>query len=257
MPDADLGLLLDVVQEAGTLALSFNRDRMRVRSKPDGTVVTEVDLAVDKLLRSRITTARPHDGWLSEETPDTIARLSRTRLWIADPIDGTRSFATGSGPWGIGMALIENGLPSVAAILRPADRMLFHAVRGRGSFLNGTAIACKDSATVRDQRVIAPRKLGRLLDEKSARTESHSPLPLLLRMASIAAGDHLAAISQGEKNDWDIAAGHLIVTEAGGRVSTLAGGEVIYNQLNPWQPGLIAAAGPQSHAAIYEIVRQA
>lgn len=222
------------------------------RKKKDGTFVTDVDEAVDDLLRTRIASARPQDGWLSEETPDNNARLSKARLWIADPIDGTRGFLERSGPWCIGMALAVEGEPLLSATYEPEDDVLCHAVKGGGSFVNGMRRATEDLAPV-----IAPRRYREKLSAAGFIPESDSPIPLLLRLASIARGNHGGAISVGDKNDWDIAAGHLLLTEAGGVVTDLSGGRIIYNRPQPWQRGLIAAANPRIHAAILESVRTA
>ena len=252
MPDADLSLLLDCLREAGALALEMQKAGFNHRKKKDGTFVTDVDQAVDDLLRTRIAAARPDDGWLSEESPDTPQRLGKARLWIADPIDGTRGFLQGSGPWGIGMALAVEGAAQLSAVFQPADGLLFHAVKGGGAFLNGARIF----ATSRPN-VITARRYRTALSEANFAPEIDSPIPLLLRLASIAHGHHGGAISFGEKNDWDIAAGHLLVTEAGGVVTNLSGGGMIYNRPQPWQPGLLAAATPELHAAILNVVRTA
>lgn len=246
----DLDLLLETLREAGALALTMQAKGYGHKKKSDGTFVTDVDLAVDDLLKARITTSRPDDGWLSEETPDTPARLGKSRLWIADPIDGTRGFLQGSGPWGIGMALAVDGEAWLSAIFQPADGLLFHAVKGGGAFLNGTAMT---SANLRN--VITAKRYRTGLASVGFIPETDSPIPLLLRLASIGHAKHGGAISIGEKNDWDLAAGHLLVTEAGGVVSNLSGGGMIYNRPEAWQPGLIAAANPDIHAAILNVVR--
>ena len=247
---ADLDLLLEALRDAGALALAMQAKGYGHKQKRDGTFVTDVDLAVDDLLKTRIGMARPADGWLSEETPDTPDRLSKQRLWIADPIDGTRGFLQGSGPWGIGMALTINGEAHLSAILQPADGLLFHAVKGGGAFVNGTRIT---SANLRN--VITAKRYRTALANGGFAPETDSPIPLLLRLASIGHGKHGGAISIGNKNDWDLAAGHLLVTEAGGIISNLSGAGMIYNRPEPWQPGLIAAANPETHAAILNVVR--
>ena len=251
MPDVDdLALLLEVVREAGALALAMQAAGYAHSQKRDGTFVTDVDHAVDELLKSRIKAARPDDGWLSEETPDTADRLGKQRLWIADPIDGTRGFLRGTGSWGIGMALTVAGEVRVTAIYQPADGLLFHAMNGGGCFVNG-----ERTFSQARRNVITAKRLRSPLASAGFEPETDSPIPLLLRLASISHGKHGGAISIGDKNDWDIAAGHLLVTEAGGVVSNLAGGPIVYNQPNPWQPGLIAAANPETHAAILKVVR--
>jgi len=219
--------------------------------KPDGTTVTETDIAVDEFLRTTITKARPDDGWLSEETPNDGSRLQRGRFWIADPIDGTRMFLAGEDNWGIGVALIEDGEVQLSALLLPSQEKLFHAIRHEGAFLNGERIALPASASA---SVIAPRSFAGALGEVGFQYQSGGHLPLLLRFTAIAEGRLAGAITLGEKNDWDVAAGHLILKEAGGIVSTGQGDNIVYNRGQAWQPGVVAAV-PQWHGALVDLVR--
>ena len=235
----DLALLTDAVRTAARIALSFHRNDPVHKQKPDGTIVTEADIAVDAYLKSTITSARPDDGWLSEETPDTPERLSKPRLWIVDPIDGTRDFQAGGVDWAIGAALAIEGRPVVSVLYRPADDVLFHAVENEGAFCNGKPLLI-DSAAAR-RHVITHNKYKSAIESAGFSTERTSKLPLLLRFSAIAEGKFAGSISSGPKNDWDIAAGHLILKEAGGILTTEKGGPVIYNRPEPWQPGVVAA----------------
>lgn len=252
MPDADLSLLLDALKEAGELALAMQAKGFAHRKKADGTSITDVDHAVDDLLKARITVARPEDGWLSEETPDTSVRLGKSRLWIVDPIDGTRGFATGMGFWGIGMALTSAGAAQLSGLIRPADGKLIHAIAGGGAFLNGKRLSPPSGQS---RQVIAPKSLWPAIEQAGFLPSRGEDLPLLLRLAAIASGEIAGALSLGEKNDWDIAAGHLLVTETGGKISTGDGGPVVYNQARPWQPGLVAASNAAIHAVLLKAVK--
>ncbi len=233
----DLTLLLRTMREAGAIALSFHNRNPKIWNKPDGTVVTEADIAVDAMLKNTINQSRPDDGWLCEESEDTPARLSKSRLWIADPIDGTRAFSEAREFWGTGMALIESGQPVMGAIYCPVEDVMYHAVKGGGAFQNGQRLAKAHS----DGPVIIPRKLSANMDAAGIASQIGSTLPLLLRFAAVADGRHAGAVSIGNKNDWDIAAGHLMVTETGGSVTDQHGQPLVYNKPNPWQLGIVAA----------------
>jgi myo-inositol-1(or 4)-monophosphatase len=248
---SDLELVLSVVREAGIMAMKNFRKHPKSWHKPDGTTVTETDIAVDNYLRTTISKVRPDDGWLSEETPDDGSRLERRRFWIADPIDGTRLYLAGENSWGIGVALVDDGEVKLSALLLPSQEKLFHAIKGAGAFLNGGRIALPGSASA---SVIAPRSFAGSLGEAGFQFQPGSHLPLLLRFAAIVEGHLAGAITLGEKNDWDIAAGHLILTEAGGVVSTGQGDRIVYNRKEAWQPGVIAA-GPQWHGTLVDLVR--
>ncbi len=215
----DLDLLLDALRKAGEVAMGFHGKNPKRWNKPDGTVLTEADLAVDACLKAIICTARPDDGWLSEETPDTPERLTRKRLWIADPIDGTRAFADATRFWGIGVALVEDGAPILSGIYCPVDDVLFHAVKDGGAFRNGVRLTSEPS----DGPVIIPKSAKTSVEALGLSTQISSNWPMLLRFALVAEGQNAAAISIGFKQDWDLAAGVLLVTETGGKVTTQKG----------------------------------
>jgi myo-inositol-1(or 4)-monophosphatase len=233
----DLELLLSCLKQAGKIAMSFHRKSPKVWEKPDGTLVTEADYAVDTYLKTTITTARPDDGWLSEETPDTPARLDKKRLWIVDPIDGTRAFHDGMRFWGIGVALTENGAPILSGIYCPVDDVMYHAVKNGGAFRNGVKLTSLDSFG----HAIVPKLAKHAVETAGLPTQVSSSWPMLLRFALIAEGTSPAAISIGNKQDWDLAAGVLLVTETGGKVTTQSGDPLRFNQREHSQSGLVAA----------------
>ena len=129
--------LADAVRSAGALALEASRKPLKTWTKEHDSPVSEVDIAVDALLKERLTAIMPDAGWLSEETEDDPARLSARRVWIVDPIDGTRAFIAGRSDWTISVALVEDGRPIVAALHAPASEEFFLGVAGAGVTRNG------------------------------------------------------------------------------------------------------------------------
>lgn len=259
MPDSDwrrddAELLFDCVREAGALALTLLRQNVRRWSKSDGSQVTEADHKVDALLAGRLQKARPGYGWLSEETPDSAARLSCERLWIVDPIDGTQDFIQHGSDWCIAAALIESGRPVVAAVYRPVREEFFSALAGDGAFIDGRRLKANDGATLAQAKIAGNRKSLAALQNHGIDASVKSGLPLQLRLAFVAAGRIDGALSIGNRNDWDLAAGDLLVHEAGGVVSNTSGGRYIYNRPQPWQQGLVAA-GAKRHASLINALR--
>jgi len=251
---SDADLLFEAVREAGLLALTLLRQNVRRWSKSDGSQVTEADLRIDALLAGRLQAARPTYGWLSEETPDSAARLAERRLWIVDPIDGTRDFIHGGSDWCIAAALVEDGRPVVAAVYRPAREEFFAAVAGGGAHLNTTRLAMADCPGLAGARIAGNRKSLAALQSHAISGDNSGSLPLQLRLASVAAGRLDGALSIGNRNDWDLAAGDLIVHEAGGKVSDTSGAVYVYNRPQPWQQGLVAA-GARRHASLIDALR--
>ena len=253
MPASDAELLFDVVREAGELGLGLSRKSdLRNWTKPDGSHVTEGDLAINALFEQRLRAARPGDGWLSEETPDEPqTRMAHDRLWIIDPIDGTRAFLEGRREWCVAAALAVNGRPVLAAVYTPRHDEFFIASLGDGASLNGTRLVIPDSASLEGAHIAGNRKALAGLAHLGIAADPSGSLPLQLRLAHVAAGRLDGAVSIGKRNDWDLAAGELLVTEAGGIVSGASGEGYIYNRPQPWQQGLVAA-GAKRHAALIE-----
>jgi myo-inositol-1(or 4)-monophosphatase len=233
----DLGLLLSSLKQAGEIAMRFHRKSPKTWAKPDGTVLTEADLAVNDFLGTNIQSARPDDGWLSEENPDNADRLRKSRLWIVDPIDGTRAFSDGMRFWGVGVALIENHEPILSGIYCPVDDVMYHAVKNGGAFRNGLPLTSPQS----HGHAIVPKLAKFPVEAAGLPAQVSSSWPMLLRFALIAEGISPAAISIGHKQDWDLAAGVLLVTETGGKVTTQSGEPLRFNQSEHAQPGLVAA----------------
>ena len=251
----DAALLFDVVREAGELGLSLGRKKDLKRwTKPDGSQVTEGDLAINALFEERLKPARPYYGWLSEETPDAPERMATERLWIIDPIDGTRAFIEGRREWCVAAALVEKGRPVLGAVYRPCVEEFYRAVAGEGASLNGEALRIPDSDTLTGTRIAGNRKALMGLAHTGIAGDPSGALPLQLRLAYVAAGRLDGAVSAGNRNDWDLAAGELLVIEAGGAVSGTSGEGYIYNRPEPWQQGLVAA-GAKRHAALIQALR--
>jgi myo-inositol-1(or 4)-monophosphatase len=250
----DAALLFEAVREAGSLALRMQHKAPRRWTKGDGTPVSEADVAVDALLRGSLCGERPGYGWLSEETPDSERRLACEKLWVADPIDGTRSFVAGGGDWCIAVALVARGRPAAAAIYCPVGERFFAAVAGGGAHRNGRRLTASGHGSLAAASVVGTKRSLAPLAGTGIRPDISGRLPLQMRLAGVAAGDFDAAVSTGRKNDWDLAAGDLIVHEAGGLAGDLAGAPFVYNRPQAWQHGLIAA-GSECHAAIAEALR--
>ena len=250
----DAELLFDAVREAGALALTMFRQNVRRWSKTDGSPVSEADVQVDALLRGKLQEARPDYGWLSEETADNEGRLACDKMWIADPIDGTRAFVNGGSEWCIAVALVSAGRPVAAAIYRPVSEKFYSAIAGEGARLNAETITVTDSGTLENTRVVGTRKSLAPLHNHGVHADISGTLPLQLRLALVASGRFDAAVSFGNKNDWDLAAGDLLIHEARGVAGDLSGRTYVYNNPQPWQHGMIAA-GARRHAMIAQVLR--
>ena len=248
-------LLVASVREAGAIARKYFRGDYKMWRKPDGNPVTEADIEIDQFLKSTLLAARPDYGWLSEETADDPARLSRSRIFIVDPIDGTYGFLKHRPQFTIVAAVVENERPIVAAIYNPITDEMFEATRGAGARLNGSPIRVTTTDKLEGSRLLANRTLieksPTLWPPLSVETRSS----IAYRMALVAKGEFDAMISLSQKSEWDVAAGDLIVQEAGGRVTAQDDSLLVYNKREPLHHGVICA-GPGLHGDLMLRLRE-
>jgi myo-inositol-1(or 4)-monophosphatase len=248
------GHLAAAVREAGVLALGMFGPSLKTWTKGHGSPVSAADIAVDELLRARLVDAGPGIAWLSEESPEDPARRAARRVWVIDPIDGTRAYIAGRADWSVAAALVEDGRPVAAAVFAPAEPAFYFALAGKGATLDGTPIAATSGKSLDGTRVAGPKSwhdrlaaLGLTID---AVPRIHS---IALRFAQVARGTLDAAFSAGSSHDWDLAAADLLVHEAGGALTTLAGRELVYNRTDLVH-GPLVAAGRARHGTLIGLV---
>jgi myo-inositol-1(or 4)-monophosphatase len=247
--------LAAAVREAGALALSMFQTPIRNWTKgPTSSPVCEADIAVDGLLRERLTSGSDGFAWLSEESADDATRLGARHVWIVDPIDGTRAYIAGLPDWAVSAALIEDGRPIAACLYAPAMNEFFMARAGTGATLNDKPIAATKGADLQNLRIAGPKNL---LERFAPLLPPFTTVPrvrsLALRLGRIAQGVCDVAFAGGNSHDWDLAAADLLVHEAGGELTPFAGGTVDYNQPVP-RHGTLVAAGRDRHAALIELI---
>lgn len=246
MNSADLAVAVaETTREAGALAMARWRGEFKSWDKLPGDIVSEVDLAVNDLLRERLSALDPTAGWLSEETADSPERLGKRRVWIVDPIDGTRDFVRGRPGWCVSVALVEDGLPRIGVLDAPARDEHWLAVRGHGATLNGTRISASTRSALEGARVPADA-LSKADQQMFALVAK--PNSIALRMALVAADRADLLATQRWGAEWDIAAAALIAQEAGALVTDANGVPLRFNQPRAQQYGVLASA-PAIHAA--------
>ena len=246
--------LAAAMREAGTLALRSFGSPVRSWLKKGNSPVSDVDVAVDALLRRRLEGIETGCGWLSEETEDDHRRLAARRVWIVDPIDGTRAYLAGLPDWTICAALSEHGRPVLAAVFAPVADEMFLAIAGGGASCNGRPMVATAGGLER-ARGAGPR---RYLDSLAAAVPGIVLEPkvhsLALRLTRVAQGTLDAAFASSASHDWDLAAADLLVHEAGGALTTFAGEVLTYNRPEPTHQALIAA-GLSRHRQLTDLIR--
>jgi myo-inositol-1(or 4)-monophosphatase len=229
-----------------------------VAEKGPDNPVTKADLEANACIRALVAEAFPGDGWLSEETADSSERLTHRRVWVVDPLDGTKEFIQHIPEFCVCIALVEAGRPIVAVQYNPAADRLYEAVRGGGTRVNGAAARVSATAKVADAVVLASRsedKRGEW-DPFKGRMRVTLTGSVAFKLAELATGAGDATFTLTPKNEWDICAGTLLVEEAGGRVTDLAGAPLVFNQPKTLRPGMIASNGVL-HAGLLAVIDEA
>ena len=254
--DADFRLAMEAALEAGRIAMRYFGKHPEWHRKADHSPVSEADLAVDEALRKRLRHARPDYGWLSEETADSEERLSCRRVWVLDPVDGTSGFLRGDPDWCVSLALVEDGRPVIGIIHAPARGHTWAAMAGQGAALDDRPIRVSDLRRLEGAHLIGPRSIhDRRMWDKPWPEVKVTKLPsLALRLAHVASAEADGMLAPGCKCDWDIAAGDVIVREAGGVVTDARGETILYNRRET-RPFGVVAANAELHAQIMEYVR--
>ncbi len=235
---ANLNIMIKAARKAGrALIRDFGEvEKLQVSMKGAGDFVSRADMRAEEIIREELTTARPNYGWLAEES-DEVRGNDPTRRWIVDPLDGTTNFLHGLPHWAISIALEHKGEIVAAVVFDPAKDEMFTAEKGGGCWLNDSRL-----------RVSGRRKLIETLFATGLPFGGREDLPDTLRdLARIlpvcsgvrrwgAAALDLAYVAAGRYDGfwerrlhpWDIAAGVLLVREAGGLIEPLErGGDIM------------------------------
>jgi len=228
-----LATAVEAALDAGRTHRAYFRRPLTIEKKGPIDLVTAADLAVERSFRELIATRFPTHVVLGEESPAPEG-ASRYR-WIIDPVDGTTNFAHGLALFCVSIALEINGILEIGVVYDPIADELFTAERGQGARLNGRRIhVTSETALIdallctgfpyasRDQRQNEVDLFGAFLAEARAVRRLGSAA---LDLSYVAAG-RLDGFWEERLHAWDIAAGALIVTEAGGKITNLAGGSL-------------------------------
>jgi myo-inositol-1(or 4)-monophosphatase len=244
LPGPDLPLLVQAAREAGDIAMSYFRKRPKVWEKPGEGPVTEADLAVNQALMARLRGARPSYGWLSEESPDTDERLDCQHLFLLDPIDGTSAFIAEEASFSHSIAVAQDGVVTAAVVYLPALDRLYTATADGPALLNGSPIHCSPQATAEGASLLTPKANldPALWTGPPPRVERHFRPSVAFRLCLVAEGAFDGMLSLRQAWEWDIAAGALIASRAGARVTNRLGEAIAFNAPVPRSNGIIAAA---------------
>lgn len=210
------------IEAGSTLTKYFSLDGVDANLKEDRTIVTEADLAADSLIQKAIQTAFPDDLILTEETNQVPLDANRP-IWIIDPLDGTTNFSLGLHTWGVSIARLVSGFPDIAALYFPIYQELYSAQRGQGAYLNRQRLTINRQKNPPTVSFFAC--CSRTFQQYDVRVRYKTRIlgAAAYDFCCVARGAAIAAF-QATPKIWDLAAGWLVLEEAGGIPELFTGG---------------------------------
>jgi myo-inositol-1(or 4)-monophosphatase len=234
---ANLNVMLKAARKAGrTLVKDFKEvENLQVSTKGAGDFVSRADIAAEKILKTELMNARPSYGWLAEEGGEEPGK-DPTRRWIVDPLDGTTNFLHGLPHWAVSIALEHKGEIVAGVIYDPAKDEAFFAEKGAGAWMNDSRLRVSGRHKMSEAIFATGLPFGGRADLPETLQDLARLLPTCagvrrwgaaaLDMAYVAAGRY-DGFWERRLSPWDLAAGVIIVREAGGLVDPLTRGENI------------------------------
>ncbi len=244
--------ILNISVDAGEVILNYYNENVDVIYKDDESPLTKADLASHKIISDSIKKITPDIPILSEEEfIDWKIRKKWKKYWLIDPLDGTKEFIKKNDEFTVNIALIENNRPILGVIYTPALNELFYSIKNFGSY---KILTKKKLNTLKEaKRISINKKKSNKIKIVGSRSHSN---PILdkwvnknfnefdilqkgssLKFCLIAEGSADIYPRFGPTSEWDIAAGHIILEEAGGKLKSIDNKEILYNEkeniLNP------------------------
>jgi 3'(2'), 5'-bisphosphate nucleotidase len=238
----ELDVAVDLARAAGAAILEHYEGPLDIEQKnldDDSEPVTQADRIANELIVARLQREFPNDGILAEESLDTSRRLGKSRVWMIDPLDGTNGFIAGNGDFAVQIALAEEGEPIVAVVYQPSTGVLYHAVRGSGTWierpqLDPQQLRVSDRKDLTEMRLAASRshrssRMNKVVQRFGFREEvQRGSVGIKIGLLIEQQCDVYIHLSPRTKQ-WDTCAPQLILTEAGGRMTDLFGEPLNYN----------------------------
>lgn len=274
----ELEVAKHAARAAGSAVLDFYHAHTAASYiKQDGSVVTDADLAADRIIRGAILDAFSDDALLTEEGADDEARLSNRRVWIVDPIDGTNQFVERTGEFDMLIALVIDGRPVVSVTYQPTEDLLLSAVAGHGARVEQRGQS-RPLRFVTLPQETPPRLMTSVwlgypenfpfFERMAIRLAAPAPLvsstgiSIRRLMPGTQEADAVIGYKISETLDaqtfaweWDFAAPDLIIHEAGGSMTDLLGHTHHYNKRTPRnERGVIFSVDPVTNRRVVDAI---
>tara|TARA_Y100000590_G_scaffold10264_1_gene12674 strand:- start:4892 stop:5668 length:777 start_codon:yes stop_codon:yes gene_type:complete len=218
--------LLDTFLEAGKIAKKISKQGVKITIKPDNSPVTDGDIAVDELLRKKISHLTPNIPIISEETVNLEIENKHKTFWLIDPIDGTKDYISKGQEYTLNACLIANLEPALGVVYAPEKNRLFYSYDKGSSFeINHGKKMNLDCKKIKNKEIIAlansdttPKEVLNIY--KKNKVTKTIKMSSSLKFCILAAGEADIYAAKARAYEWDIAAGHAVLEHSGGIVTS-------------------------------------
>ena len=232
--EKELEIAKRTAKEAGRILLARANDDLEVSLKEDKSLVTKVDKEASRFITKKLTSNFPDYGILDEENPED-SRKKNKLCWVVDPLDGTIEYVNRRETYGVMIALMEDYSPVLGVVYIPKKDELIYAVKGRGAYIeNGSSkkrINVSDNTKI-DVLVTDSRKDNPEMNEliKKIKPDSITNMPSAIKIVEVAKGNYNLFLCPKSviMSLWDLCAGHIILEEAGGKLTDLNFNKIDY-----------------------------
>jgi len=237
--------LIETFNEAGIVALNLRKVGLKKKIKPDNTLVTNGDLEVNKILTKKIKEITPNIFIVSEENSAHKNDKNLKNFWLIDPIDGTNDYINNRDEFTLNTALILNNKPVIGIITAPAKKRIFYAYSISNSYelINNKKIELINKKKINNEikAVTYSNEIRSDILEihKKYKITSHQKMKSSLKFCVVATGEFDLYAAEPRACEWDIAAGHAIIEQAGGEITDFEGNEILYGKLDFKNPSII------------------
>lgn len=261
--ERELAVACTLAREAGAAILDMYRKPIEVSQKDDfdhREPVTQADRIANELIVRALRSEFPEDGILAEESLDTGHRLQKRRVWMIDPLDGTNGFIDGNGDFAVQIGLVCDSECVLGVVYQPLTDVLYHATRGFGAWVLRPDQE-PQRARVSNRRELSSMRLAASRSHRSPRMDKvieafqvkdevrRGSVGIKIGLIIEQQCDLYVHLSPRTKQ-WDTCAPEIILSEAGGRLTDLFGGRLVYNSIEVQNRNGIVASNGVGHEAV-------
>jgi len=238
--------LISSFLKAGNISLELRKKGLKKEIKFDNTPVTNGDIEVNNLITKKIRKITPEIPIVSEESSENKLNESLKTFWLIDPIDGTYDYINGKDEFTINAGLIINGRPEVGLVYAPAKKRLFYTFHeGKCFELTNNKekkIDCTKLTKKEEIKAVSySNQLKPIIEDlhKKFNVTEYVKMKSSLKFCVIATGEYDLYVAEARACEWDIAAGHAILKNAGGIITDFESKEILYGKKDFKNPSLI------------------